>query len=88
MKRPSIAIQHSLPIVSTWIPFNAKAITYHDTDTNSRTHKFTCKLRSLVVGFQPLPSDLDDILLVAFTIPHIWRLFQTHGGAGIRSGGL
>jgi len=55
--------------------FNANNITTRHTHASSRTHKFTCKLRTLSVGSQPLPSNYDDILLVTFTIlrifPHV-----------------
>ena len=52
--------------------FNANGIISHDVHTNSQTHKFTCKLRTLVVGSRPLPSNHDDILLLTFTILHIF----------------
>ena len=59
--------------------FNANDIISRDTHANSQTHKFTCKLRTLTVGSQPLPTNHDDILLVAFAIlqifPHLETIF-------------
>ena len=52
--------------------FDANDIISRDTHANSQTHKFTCKLRHLDVGFRPLSSNYDDILLVAFAILHIF----------------
>jgi len=52
--------------------FNTKDIISHGTHANSQTHKSTCKLRTLTVGSQPLPSNRNDILLVTFTILHIF----------------
>ena len=52
--------------------FNANDITTRCSHENPRTHKFTCKLRTLSVGSQPLPSNYNDILLITFTILHIF----------------
>ena len=61
--------------------FDAKDITTRDAHTDSQTHKFTCKLRTLSVGSQPLPSNRNDILLVMFTIlnifPHVETILST-----------
>ena len=73
--------------------FDTNDIISRDTHTNSRTHKFTCKLRTLSVGAQPLSSNHDDILLVTFTIlhifPHVETILSTGGdwdqvGRGVR----
>ena len=52
--------------------FNVNDIVSRDACENSQTHKFTCKLRTLIVGSQPLPSNHDDILLLTFTILHVF----------------
>jgi len=52
--------------------FNANGIISRDAHENSQTHKFTCKLRTLTMGSQPLPSNQDDVLLLTFTILHIF----------------
>jgi len=52
--------------------FNAKDIASRGTRANAQTHRFTCKLRTLSVGSQPLPSNPDDVLLVTFAILHIF----------------
>ena len=51
----------------------------NDITTRRRTHEldhqaynFTCKLREFSVSSQPLPSDHNDILLITFTILHIF----------------
>ena len=44
---------------------------------NPQMHKFACKLRTLSVGSQPLPSEPNDILLVTFTILHIFPHVET-----------
>ena len=66
--------------------FNANDITTRGIHANSRTRKFTCKLRTLSVGSQPLPSNHNDILLVTFTILHIFPHVETiaSGGGGWR----
>jgi len=69
--------------------FNANDIITRHTRTNSRTHKSTCGLRTLSVGSQPLPFGNDDILLVIFTIVHIFPHLETilsDGGAWERVG--
>ena len=52
--------------------FDANDIISRDTYANPQTHKFTCKLRTLTVGSQPLSSNHDSILVVAFAIFHIF----------------
>ena len=52
--------------------FDANDIISRDTHANSQTYKFACKLRHLDVGSQPLPSNHDDVLLVAFAILYIF----------------
>ena len=52
--------------------FNTRDITARGTHPNSQERKFTCKLRILSVGSQPLLSNHDDILLLASTILHIF----------------
>ena len=52
--------------------FNADDIVTRPTHANSPTQTFTCKLRTLSVGSQPLSSKRDDILLVTFTILRIF----------------
>jgi len=61
--------------------FNTKDIVSRGTRANSQTHRFTCKLRTLSVGAQPLPSDHDDILLVTFAILHIFPHVETISSA-------
>ena len=56
---------------------NTTDIITRRTHTHSRTQKFTCKLRTLSVGSQPLPSGTDDILLVTFTILLIFPRLET-----------
>ena len=52
--------------------FDANDIVTRHTHASSRIHKSTCGLRTLSVGSQPLSSTNDDILLVTFTILHIF----------------
>lgn len=63
--------------------FNARDIVSCDIYANSRTHRFTCKLRSLSVGSLALPSDRDEIPLVIFAIlrifPHLETIVSTRG---------
>ncbi|KAF9646238.1 hypothetical protein BDM02DRAFT_276018 [Thelephora ganbajun] len=63
--------------------FNANDILSRGAYANSETRKFTCKLRTLSVGSQPLPSNHDDILLVTFTIlrifPHVENITSAEG---------
>ena len=60
--------------------FDANNIISRNTHANSQTHKFVCKLRTLSVDSQLLPSDHNDILLVAFTILHIFPHLETISG--------
>ena len=64
--------------------FNAIDIITRGTRTTSQTHNFTCKLRTLSVGSQPLPSNPNDILLVTFAIlrifPHTETILSVGGG--------
>lgn len=64
--------------------FNTSDIVTRGIRKNSQTHKFTCKLRTLLVGSQPLPPKSDDILLVTFTIlhifPHVERILSVGAG--------
>ena len=62
--------------------FDAKDIIFRGTYANSQPRRFTCKLRTLVVGSLPLPSNHDDILFVAFTILHIFPHLETISSAG------
>ena len=64
------------------IHFDAKNITTRGTHGNSQAHKFTCKLRTLEVGSQPLPSNHNDILLITFTIIHIFPYVETISSEG------
>ena len=57
--------------------FNTNDITSRNTHANPQTHKFACKLRTLEVGSQPLPSNPNDTLLVTFTILHIFPHVET-----------
>jgi len=62
---------------SLQLHFDANDIVTRRSRTSSRTHKSTCKLRTLRVGSQPLSSKHDDILLVTFTILHIFPHLET-----------
>lgn len=57
--------------------FNAEGIASRGTYVNSQAHKFTCKLRTLSVGSQPLPSNRDDIIFVTFAILHVFPHLET-----------
>lgn len=57
--------------------FDAKTTIPRDTNTYSQAQRVTCKLRTLDVGFLPLSSDHDDILLVTFTILQIFPHLET-----------
>ena len=52
--------------------FSTSDIITRGTHANSQTREFTSKLRTLSVGFQYLPSNHSDILLITFTILHIF----------------
>ena len=52
--------------------FNTNDIITRGTHKNSQAHKFTCKLRTLSVGFQPLSPSPNDIFLITLTILHIF----------------
>jgi len=64
--------------------FNTSDLASRDTHTNTRTRASKCKLRTLCVGSQPLPSDPNDILLVTFAIiymfPHLETIVTDGGG--------
>ena len=64
--------------------FNTRDITARGAHSNPETHKFACKLRALSVGSQPLPHNNEDILLVTFTIlhifPHVEKILSATGG--------
>ena len=68
---------HCIDLDSLQLHFNAKDIIYHNLSANSQTHKFSCKLRSLAGGSQPLPTNHDEILLVTFTILRIFPHLET-----------
>ena len=61
--------------------FDANDIVTRGTYAYSQARKFTCKLRTLSVGSQPLPSDHDDILLVTSAILHIFPHVETISSA-------
>ena len=66
------------------IHFDAIGIATRRTHASYQARKFTCKLRTLSVGSQPLPSDHDDVLLVTSTIlhifPHVENVSSAEGG--------
>ena len=62
--------------------FNANDIITRGTTGNPSTCIFACKLRTLSVGAQPLPSNNDDILLVTFAILHIFPHLDTISSTG------
>jgi hypothetical protein len=65
--------------------FNTNDIVSRGTTyANPQMHKFACKLRTLSVGSQPLPSEPNDILLATFTILYIFPHVETiaHKGGG------
>ena len=65
-------------LVFLQLHFNTRDITACGTHANFRARKFTCKLCTLSVGSQPLPSNHDDILLLASTILHIFPHVGIH----------
>ena len=65
------------------IHFDAIDIVTRSTHGSSQVDKFTCKLHTLSVGSQPLPSNHDDILLVTSAIlcifPHLETISSAEG---------
>ena len=61
--------------------FNTNDIISRNTHASSQTHKFICKLHTLAVGSQPLPTNHDDILVVAFAILQIFPHLETISAA-------
>jgi len=81
---------HCVDLEVLQLHFNTNDITPYGTHTNSQTHKFTCKLRVLSVGSQPLPSNYDnDALRVAFALLHLFphlRIVSHRGWTGSQVG--
>ena len=63
--------------------FNATDIVTRGIRANpGQTRRYICKLRTLSVGSQPLPSNHDNILLVSFTILRIFPCLETISSMG------